>query len=336
MLGVFWITSDCNLNCIYCYEGNDKKHKVMSKEVIEKAIDLIIKNMEQTYDKELKIEVHGGEPFLEFDIMKYLVETVKEKVKNKNIEISFGCTTNATLLNEERINFIVKELNNFTVSLDGKCNTQNYSRPFKNGAGTHDIVEKNVKDLLKLLPYLRVRLTFNHITVSNLFDNVKYLIDLGIKYIVPVRDFYDNEFSNEDFSVLKEQLIQIKEYSSKHDDAKIGLLDTSQVKKLGKCSGGITSFNIDPSGDISPCTLTVGNDEFIIGNVHDGININKRNELLSYSDIKNKECIGCDLYSYCSQTRCKMINKIIVGDFSSPSPAACMEKNVLYDINFRN
>lgn len=336
MTGVFWVTSSCNLKCIYCYEGNNKNNLFISKEIINYSVDFLFKIMKENDDKKLSVTIHGGEPFLAFDLIKYLVEVIKRRSLDFGVELSFICTTNGTILNDEMIKFISKEIKNISISLDGKKDTQNYTRPYKNGQGTHEIVEKNLKKLLKILPFLRVRLTYNRETVYNLFENIKYLIDLGVKCIVPARDFFDKKFGNMELEALSNELLKIKRYIKGKSDVNIALLDKKSNNKLGICGGGINSFNFDPSGNIYPCTITVGHKEFIIGNVFEGIDIKKRNEIASYSLMKNEECIGCYLYSYCEQTRCKMINKILTGDYCKASPVDCMEKNVLCDVNFKN
>lgn len=336
MLGVFWITSDCNMKCIYCYEGNDKKKLYMSKDIVERSLDFLVKTMKQIGDNELKIEIHGGEPFLAFELMKYLVESAKKKCEDTGIGLVIGCTTNATLLNDERIEFICKEIKNITISMDGDEETQNYSRPFVNGSASYKVVDSTMKKLLIKCPELRVRLTYTHDTVSKLFENVIYLSKLGVKYIAPARDFYDQQFGKEEFKILKDELKKIDEFLSTALDTHFGLLERDLIKRLGRCTGGIDNVQIDPLGILYPCALAVGNEEFIIGNVIDGIDENKRDYLLSFSDKKNKECAGCDYYFYCEQTRCKIINRIIMGDFCKPSPIVCAEKNVLYDIMFRS
>lgn len=337
MLGVFWITSDCNMQCIYCYEGNDKKKEYMSSNTVDKAITFLVENMAKKSDKSLKIEIHGGEPFLAFDLMKYLVKTAKKSCEQENIELTIGCTTNATLLSDEKFHFACKEIQNLTISMDGNIETQNFSRPFKNGSPSYEIVDATMRKIIKERPEVRVRLTFTHETVGKLYDNVKYLSDLGVKYIVPARDFFDNSFGKKELELLKEELLKIDKYILKlHKDVFVGMLDRTLIKKLGRCSGGIDSYHFDQNGVIYPCTLAVGDERFIIGTLDDGINQEKRDYLLSFSDKDNYECLGCDYYAYCEQTRCKIINKIIMDDFCQASPLDCAENNILYDIMFRH
>lgn len=334
MQGEFCLTSSCNLNCVYCYEGKNKKNTKTTKEIIDKSVDLLIKTMQFQNDKKLKIIMLGGEPFLAFDMMKYLVMCVKQKAQKEKIEVSFGCTTNATLLNDDIKKFILNEIDDFTISIDGGEKTQNYSRPFINGKGSFKVVEKNLLDILELYPDIRIRMTFNHNSVEYLFDNIKYLIKLGLKWIVPARDFYDNDFSEDTFNIMKKELLKVKKLLKNHPDVHVSMLDIKMIKKLGFCSGGLYSIVFDADGSLYPCMLTMGHEEFKIGDVFNGIDFEKRDKLLSYSKMENKECNGCDFYNYCTETRCKMINKLLVGEFCTASPVSCKQHNILYEVNF--
>lgn len=224
-----------------------------------------------------------------------------------------------TLLNENRLAFISKEIDDFTISMDGAKWTQNYSRPLKSGGESFDIVEKWLKRTLDIFPNLRVRMTFNHKTVGTFFENIKYLGGIGVKYIVPARDFYDCKFGEKEFTILKRQLEKSKEYiASENKELHISLLEKFPFKKMGKCSGGIDSFHIDPEGVLYPCALSVGETDFAIGNVLSGIDKKNRDRLLTYSDKFNEACVGCDLYDFCEQTRCKIVNKLLTGEFCTP------------------
>lgn len=181
---------------------------------------------------------------------------------------------------------------------------------------------------------IRVRMTFNHKTVGTFFENIKYLGGIGVKYIVPARDFYDCKFGEKEFTILKRQLEKSKEYiASENKELHISLLEKFPFKKMGKCSGGIDSFHIDPEGVLYPCALSVGETDFAIGNVLSGIDKKNRDRLLTYSDKFNEACVGCDLYDFCEQTRCKIVNKLLTGEFCTPSPIVCAENHLLLELN---
>ncbi len=337
MLGVFWLTTDCNLDCVYCYEGKKKKKYYMTNDIAIQSIEFLLHQCIKKNKKRINVEFHGGEPFLAYEEIYKITQIMIEKSKSLGIEVRFGCTTNATLLSIERLEFIDKYIEDFTISIDGDAETQNFSRPLKCGGKSSRLVEKWCKEALKIMPDLRVRMTFNHKTVSCFFKNIKYLAELGVKYIVPARDFFDEKFDEHEFEILKLQLEETKKYvKACQQGLFVSMLEVFPSKKLGRCSGGLDSFHISYKGDVFPCALTVNNPEYIIGNVRTGVNSQKRDKLLLHSDYENKKCIGCDIYDYCEQTRCKLVNKMITGEFCEPSAIACAENRLLLTIGRNN
>lgn len=106
MQASFWLTSSCNMKCVYCYEGENKKKEKMNKQVIDQALKLVITHMNTINDKYLWIVLHGGEPFMAFREMQYLVANAKALAAASGISISFSTTSNGTLLNDEIISFV--------------------------------------------------------------------------------------------------------------------------------------------------------------------------------------------------------------------------------------
>ncbi|CEN23627.1 radical SAM/SPASM domain-containing protein [Paraclostridium sordellii] len=330
MATTLWVTTNCNLNCKYCYEGDDKLNKVMSKETIERAIKFTLDNSK---DKELTIPIHGGEPFLEFDRVKYIVKRFKEEANKQGKSVKFVTTTNATKLNNEITEFIVNEIPDVTVSIDGTKCTHDKMRPFKNGVGSHDIVLKNSLELLSHLPYIRVRMTFDSDSISNLYEDVKYLIDLGFKCIVPAPNLYDKNWEEVHVNTFENQIIKIKEYLSNFEDVLVSIADKNDYKIKGQCSGGRNGFHIYPDGNLYPCILAGGVEEFNIGNIYDGINEEDVDRILDYSSKENPECKGCTLYKCCDGPRCKIINKLVTNDYLVAPAIHCAFENILYKVN---
>ena len=144
MYVTLWVTTDCNLNCRYCYEGINKTNKIININTIDKSIEFIMNYFNFQDIIEFNLNIHGGEPFLAFDEIKYLVYRFKEVLKNNSINVLYTTTTNATLFNDEIIEFIVNEIPDITISLDGTKSTHDKMRPFKNGKGSYDRVKKIV------------------------------------------------------------------------------------------------------------------------------------------------------------------------------------------------
>lgn len=327
-----WLTANCNLNCKYCYEGENKLKKSMTKDIIDKSIEFGFDNFIGK-DEELMVAIHGGEPFLEFENIQYIIKEVKKRANNINKKTTFLTTTNGTILNDEIMKFIVREMPDITVSIDGTKETHDKMRKFKNGKGSHSIVLENSLKLLSQLPNMRIRMTFDSETVKKLYEDVKYLIDNGFKIIVPVPNLFDSNWNESHVEILEQQIKFIKKYISDKDDIAVSIADKNIYKLKRNCSGGKSSVHIYSDGNLYPCTLVGGQKEFCIGNIYDGIDTKKRDQLLNISNGINIECDGCSLYNYCDGPRCKIKNKIITGDYNQASPMGCAMENLLYELN---
>lgn len=332
MLSTFWVTTDCNMDCKYCYEGSEKNKQAMSTETIEAAINYTVGHLKgQGNDNTLVVVMHGGEPLLEFEKIKRIVNGLKERIDSSVLK--FAITTNGTLINDEIERYLCKEFYSISLSIDGNKLSHDANRIFKNGKGTYDSIINSFLRILENRPDTRARMTVNTDTVTNLYTNVKHLVDLGFKTIIPVPDTYDSRWNMELMDVLYKQLekiaVLLKEHKKNDEDIAIGLVDEiARKRKNTICDGGVSSINIDPTGNIYPCTYTVGNESFIIGHVSSGTSADRLSEIDKLGGVVNKDCEGCTRYDYCVGTRCKLINKLCTGDYHTPSPVLCTIENI--------
>ncbi len=336
LIVTFWVSDTCNLECKYCYVKKDKLNEKMSLSTAKEAVKYTISKFDKSNDNRLLVGFHGGEPLLNIDIIKYIINELNEKYQAQNKEIIYGMTTNGTLIDDNNMEYIVKNIPELSISIDGTAETHNKMRPFKNGLPTHHIVIKKAIQLKTYIPNLRIRMTFDSTTIGTLYEDVKYLIDRGFKFVVPAPNNFDDGWNENHMKILKAQLIKIKNLLQdsyyKNKQTEVSMLDGSYVKK-GKCLGGVTSFHISVDGYIYPCILTVGDKRFSIGHVKTGIEEKKIDKILNLSDLENKVCIGCALYEYCDGVRCKLLNKIFTGDYVKPSPVNCAIENIRYELN---
>lgn len=329
----FWVTSDCNLSCKYCYEGKEKKQIYMSRDIVDKSIEYTFKYLKNINKNDFRVQIHGGEPFLAFDTIKYLVYRVKDECNRRNINVSFLTTTNGTIMNDDIIEFIKKEMPSISISLDGTKETHDNIRLYKSGKGSHSTTLKNSLKLLNNSVYVRIRNTFDSESVGNLSKDIKYLIDKGFKCISSAPNVFDENWSEESIKRLEKQVKKIKSYVKEEDKILINLIDKNLYKTKGACEGGKTSINIYPDGSIYPCTIVTGNKEFCIGNIYDGVDEKKVDDLLYYSNKINKDCDGCKINKYCKGSRCKIINKVITNDYCKPSATQCAIERLNYRLN---
>lgn len=327
-----WLTTACNLKCKYCYEGYDKPNFYLNKKKIDEIVLFMEKELSNSNDKKLFIDLHGGEPFLNFDEMKYLVYKILDKFQTF-YNIVFGVTTNATIMNKEIFNFIVQYIPDITVSLDGSAKIHNYLRPFKNGKGSFKEALDNSKKLLKSLPNLRVRMTYNVDSVNELSNGVCNLVDNGFKIIVPAPDLFDKRWNDETLDILKDQILIIKKYLLDKPEITVSICEPVEIRNNGTCLGGITHKNIYPDGGLYPCIMVSGISEFKIGTIYEGVDTKKIQDLLIHNTKTNEECSECNLCNSCNGNRCKLINKLINNSYTQPSPLECEINHILFQLN---
>lgn len=326
---IIWTTTRCNLNCKYCYEGSDKLDYIMDISMAKKVLDYICSELENKTEDNLLISFHGGEPFLNFNVIKFLVKEFRKKYSN----VLFTSTTNATLLTDDMISFIVDEIPDITVSLDGLKVTHDKTRPFRGGKGSYDIAIANGNKLLQQLPYLRVRMTFDSSTVLTLAQDVKHLLELGYSIIVAAPNASDPLWNEEHMKILEEQIRKLNFIKQQYNNSSISLCEPIKLNCKSKCMGGIKSKHIYPNGDIYPCIMSGGMEEFIIGNVQSGVDAEKLNQILKYSESSNAACQDCKLIRSCDGERCKIVNKITNGDYFSPVALTCRLNNIRYSFS---
>lgn len=222
-----------------------------------------------------------------------------------------------------------------SISIDGIKDNHDKNRKFANGDGSFNLILNNALKILHKRSDLRIRMTFDSRTVKNLCENVIYLIGLGFNNIVPVANIFDDEWNEESIKEMEKQLKMIMDHDMyiKNINCKIGILESIKSKKTKVgCSGGINTINIAPDGNIYPCTFVVGKDEYKIGDVFNGIFNEKVDYYKKIYMCKTTKCEGCLNYNYCKSGRCKFINKVITGDFLTPSVQVCMLANLEYKI----
>lgn len=325
-----WVTTKCNLRCTYCYEKNSKIKLNLTKDMADKIVNYIIYKETVNERKVLDITYHGGEPFLNYDIIKYITSALSYALPKK--KIYFSVTTNATILNNDISEFLKKYKFELSISIDGKKETHDLNRKYISGDGSHKDVVKNIKLFMKVSPEARARMTYDEDSVSELASNIYFLIQNGFKTIVPIQDFCSSKWGEKHTLILKEQIKIVKPFVIKYN-VNIGICEPLEVSKIKVCCGGINSLNIYPDGKIYPCMIGTGIKEFEIGNINSDINLTKLNLILERSKHKIKECEGCSLYNYCENCRCRILNKVLRGSYDSPSGIVCSLNNLFYEVN---
>ncbi len=324
-----FFTNSCNLKCRYCYEG-EKQRKIISQETLDYILDFICSVSNENI---ITITTHGGEPLIAFSEIKYFVEKAKKRYSN----IYFQMTTNATLLDESKIDFIEKNYNKISISIDGTRKAHDTNRIFLDGSGSYDAVIKNYEKIKKRNIELEARMTINPYNYMYTFESVIHLIDIGFTRILPFPDVFTKEWTEEMLQKFESELKKIVDYliqnglESKID---IGLIDTVKCKTRNSvCDGGITTFTIDTSGKIYPCILCNGNEKYCIGTVQEGIEKEKLDYVHAFDQHRIAVCEGCERYDYCRNTRCKLVNDVIEGNPYTPIAVHCQIENIAVELD---
>ena len=306
----------CNLRCEYCFADGGTYNGAaenMSLDVALKAIDMIVSKSANRHN--LEVDFFGGEPLLNFDVVKKTVEYARsiEKAHNKNFR--FTITTNAMLLNDEIIDFFNKEMYNVVVSIDGRRSVHDCVRKTASGKGSFDTAIKNAlrfKQLRKGQYYIRGTYTALNKDFSK---DVLFLNDLGFDQLsiepVVLPENHRLAIKKEDIEQLKAEYDKLAEaYVERRKGEKWFnffhfMLDIyngpCESKRLVGCGAGNDYVAVAPNGNIYPCHQFDGEKDYVIGNVLDGtFNMEIPKFFAENNLLKKDKCRNCWAKYYCS------------------------------------
>ncbi|MEG0709300.1 MAG: radical SAM protein [Longicatena sp.] len=325
----YWLTNECNFRCKYCYV--EKSKKIMSEEISDEALIFTDQIINKSLNDPVKINFHGGEPLLNFEIINRIYTYLEEKHHGK---IKYYITTNGSILTLEIIEFLSNPNVELIVSLDGQKNSNDFNRVSIDGQSSHDKVLKFLSILKKYKENIKIRMTINPNNIADLFDNFKYIYQLGHKYIV----FSPDEGTNWDVKSIhnyEQQLEKVLEFLHTKDrklcDFYKSTLKTFYFTKISSCDGGISSFHINADGIIYPCILSVGKPKYSIGSTKNGLDENKVKKLLITKDEDNTTCKTCKMKNNCRNNKCKIINEIYTGNPLLPKASSCRLQHIYYN-----
>lgn len=337
------VAHDCNLRCKYCFasQGDFKgKRLLMDYEVGTKALDFLLKNSGNR--RNLEVDFFGGEPLMNFELVKKLVDYGRREEKKYNKNFRFTITTNGVLLDDDVMDYINENMDNVVLSLDGRKCINDHMRPAINGSGSYDVIVPKFQEFVRRRgdkDYF-IRGTF---TNENL-DFSKDLLDfynLGFKKtsMEPVVTDEKEEYAIREEhldTILKEYEKMSKDYIEiRKKDKKFTffhfMIDLTQgpciIKRTVGCGAGSEYVAVTPEGDIYPCHQFVGEKEFKLGDVNTGIVNEKLRDKFKCSNVfTQEECSTCWARYYCSGG-CHANAYYANNDFNKPYHVGCeMEK----------
>ena len=311
------IAHDCNLACKYCFAEEGEYHgrrALMSYEVGKKALDFLIASSGNR--RNLEVDFFGGEPLMNWQVVKDLVAYGRQQEKLHDKHFRFTVTTNGVLLNDEIQEFINQEMDNVVLSLDGRREVNDAMRPFRNGKGSYDLIVPKFQKLADSRNqeryYVRGTFTRNNLDFSN---DVLHFADLGFKQmsIEPVVGDESDPYAirEEDIPKICEEYDRLAKLMIEREKEGKGfnffhfMIDLEGgpcvSKRLSGCGSGTEYLAVTPWGDLYPCHQFVGREEFLMGNVDEGITHPEiADEFRGCSVYSKEKCRSCFAKFYCS------------------------------------
>lgn len=307
----------CNLSCRYCFAAEGEYHgerALMSYETGKKALDFLVENSADRVN--LEVDFFGGEPLMNWDVVKELVAYGRSLEKPHNKRFRFTLTTNGVLLNDEILEFANKEMANIVLSIDGRKEIHDLMRPHKGGQGSYDEILPKYKEVARSRNqtnyYVRGTFTRNNLDFP---EDVLHLADEGFEQIsvepVVAPPTEDYAIRNEDVPKLLEGYDKLAREYIRRKKAGKGfnffhfMIDLEGgpcvAKRLSGCGSGSEYLAVTPWGDLYPCHQFVGQEQFLMGNVEDGIVRTDIQDMFKACNVYAKEkCRQCFAKYYCS------------------------------------
>ncbi len=307
----------CNLNCSYCFASQGKYNgdrAIMSFEVGKRALDFLIENSGNR--RNLEVDFFGGEPLMNFDVVKQLVAYARQIEKEHNKNFRFTLTTNGMLIDDDVIEFANKEMHNVVLSLDGRKEIHDRFRVDYNGKGSFDRIVPKFQKLVKARGdkgyYMRG--TFTHAN-PDFLEDIKTMLDLGFTELsmepVVCADDDPSALTESDIEIVSKQYEELA--SLMLERHKMGkpftfyhyMIDLKGgpciYKRISGCGSGTEYMAVTPWGDLYPCHQFVGDEKFKLGDIWTGVtNTSVRDDFASCNVYAREECKDCWAKLYCS------------------------------------
>lgn len=341
-----FLTENCNLRCGYCFVKRKNFHQRMSLETGLKAIDFLF---EYSYDRtDLHIIFFGGEPLLEYSNVQKLIEYSEKKSLDTGKGISFSMTSNALLLDEEKITWLNSHKLMVLLSIDGIEHIHDKHRVTPDGKGSFRRIMEKIPMLKRTQGWLGSRMTVLPDSVEFLFEGVRVLSDAGInQFIIGIA--HNDDWTQTNMGILREQMLKVGEFARNMAEAgnpiRVSVLehDTKEAEADAEdinwgCYAGKNSVAVSTDGYLYPCSrfeaITEHDHqcEFTLGHVDTGFKGNSNREIyLDLEEKLEKRCGGCSMKATC-HGGCPAVNYEATGDMATAPSSECGLNEVVEEV----
>ena len=311
------VAHTCNLNCSYCFASQGKYHgerAIMSYEVGKKAIDFLIEN--SGFHKNLDIDFFGGEPLMNWDVVKQTVDYCRSIEKEAGKNFRFTVTTNGMLIDDEVIDYCNKEMSNVVLSLDGRKEVHDRTRVDYAGNGSWERIVPKFKKLVDARggKNYYMRGTFTHLN-TDFTNDIFTMADLGFRELsmepVVAKPGDPLALTEEDLPVLKEEYELLAKEMLRREETGDGftfyhyMIDLTSgpciYKRISGCGSGTEYMAVTPWGDLYPCHQFVGEEEYKLGDIWNGVTEKDKQDEFRYCNAYARpDCADCWAKLYCS------------------------------------
>ena len=311
------VAHTCNLNCSYCFASQGRFHgerAIMSFETGKRAIDFLVENSGTR--RNLEVDFFGGEPLLNWDVVKQIVEYARSIEKSVNKNFRFTLTTNGMLVDDEVIEYSNREMHNVVLSLDGRKEVHDRFRVDYAGRGSYDVIVPKFQKFVEARggKNYYMRGTFTHANPDFLKD-IETMLDLGFTELsmepVVCAPGDPMALTEEDYPIVCEQYEKLAELMDQRRREgrpftfyhyMIDLEDGPCIyKRISGCGSGTEYMAVTPWGDLYPCHQFVGEEKFKLGDIWNGVNNTAvQGEFAACNVYAREECRDCWARLYCA------------------------------------
>lgn len=343
------VSHACNLKCVYCFADGGAyggKAVQMRPEVARQAVDWVLGRCREVGRSH--INFFGGEPLLNFPLIQEVVRYARERGEALGVQVTFGITTNGTLLSDEVIRFMAEEDVHVMISIDGPKQDESGLRLFHDGSGSYGVVSENARRMIAARPenvVLRATLTSCNMDLAGTARSLSELGEAGQVLVGTVNDAPDKSWSirAEHVPAMRRHLREMRDYCverlvNEECPPKLGQFEdmAQQLLKRSRahfgCSGGRKMMSISVDGSIHFCSSLVGREEFKLGDVFSGLDSEKQQGLKEQLYIGNRAaCQTCWARNLCGGG-CSHDAVLATGDPFTPNPVSCDLRRHSYEL----